>query len=234
MPGAACAVAAVPVVPEWCPSAHMHGQAPGRKAQEILVFNASPQAPHTALSLQRPLPILVEVPEFPFSHSIACRSHCPRCPQDFILRLMWFGAVYYCQVVPLPPPKRARGADPDTEPVPAQATASILTMRAAGVKRFGNNVSGTHPIGYQDAGCLLPAQHTGTRHEAQSTCRLTDGQTRALLVYYAWRAVYFVQIACSRKVQRFRPSTCHAIPALIPLKSLVIFSHSSCASVITA
>lgn len=58
--------------------------------------------------------------------------------QDIVLRLMWFGAVYSCKVVPLPPPQTAGSVDSATRD-------RILAWRDMGIKLHGKQVCGRHP-----------------------------------------------------------------------------------------
>lgn len=57
-----------------------------------------------------------------------------------IKRLIWFGAVYSCRVVPLPPAQSSGGVGSETQ-------ARIRAWHEAGIKKFGKNVR---------AGGLLP------------------------------------------------------------------------------
>ena len=54
-------------------------------------------------------------------------------PLDFIARLMWFGAIYTCPVVPAPPPGATGGIDKAMQD-------SIAVWRTAGIKLHGKNV----------------------------------------------------------------------------------------------
>jgi hypothetical protein len=54
--------------------------------------------------------------------------------KDVVLQLIWFGAIYYCHVTPLP-------RDQKGPPLSAAQMASIMEARAAGLKQWGNNVS---------------------------------------------------------------------------------------------
>lgn len=58
----------------------------------------------------------------------------PPDPQELVSRLVWFGAVYYCPVAPLPHPSRA-GA------LGEEALGRIRDTRQAGLRRWGNDVS---------------------------------------------------------------------------------------------
>jgi hypothetical protein len=55
---------------------------------------------------------------------------------------MWFGAVYSCRVVPLPPAQSSGGVGSETQ-------ARIRAWHEAGIKRFGKNVSPPAPSAYE-------------------------------------------------------------------------------------
>ncbi len=50
-------------------------------------------------------------------------------------RLLWFGAVYTCPVVPAPPEKSA------SITLGSETLASVMASREAGIKRHGKDVS---------------------------------------------------------------------------------------------
>ena len=65
-------------------------------------------------------------------------------PVEFIARLMWFGAVYSCPVVPAPPPNSVGTVNKET-------LTNILAWRTAGILRYGKDVSADRITGQESA-----------------------------------------------------------------------------------